>query len=120
MKGSEARSSWENTPAARFASTTKNISSCETAKSSQFSSEQRSRERRAAAMPPKQILFDEKARRATRNGIATAAKGGAITGEEAKVMEPNLEGVAGMQCERGYLSPSFVTDPERMECVLEN
>src|SRR5207249_6812015 len=40
--------------------------------------------------------------------------------EESKTMETALEVVEGMQFDRGYLSPYFVTDPERMECVLEN
>src|SRR5262249_62238117 len=47
-------------------------------------------------------------------------KDGVITVEEAKSMETSLEVVEGMQFDRGYLSPYFVTDPERMEAVLEN
>ena len=45
---------------------------------------------------------------------------GVITVEEAKSTETDLEIVEGMQWDRGYLSPYFVTDPERMEAVLEN
>jgi len=47
-------------------------------------------------------------------------KEGVITVEEAKAMETTLETVEGMQFDRGYLSPYFVTDPERMEATLEN
>jgi chaperonin GroEL len=47
-------------------------------------------------------------------------KDGVITVEEAKTMETALEVVEGMQFDRGYLSPYFVTDPERMECALED
>jgi chaperonin GroEL len=47
-------------------------------------------------------------------------KDGVITVEEAKGLETTLETVAGMQFDRGYLSPYFVTDPEKMESVLED
>jgi chaperonin GroEL len=47
-------------------------------------------------------------------------KDGVITVEEAKGLETNLETVDGMQFDRGYLSPYFVTDPEKMEAVLED
>lgn len=47
-------------------------------------------------------------------------KDGVITVEEAKSMQTTLDVVEGMQFDRGYISPYFVTDPERMECSLED
>jgi chaperonin GroEL len=47
-------------------------------------------------------------------------KDGVITVEEAKSMATTLDVVEGMQFDRGYISPYFITDPERMECVLED
>lgn len=47
-------------------------------------------------------------------------KDGAITVEEAKSLETTLEVVEGMQFDKGYLSPYFITDPEAMECILED
>jgi chaperonin GroEL len=54
------------------------------------------------------------------DAMEKVGKDGVITVEEAKSMETSLEVVEGMQIDRGYLSPYFVTDPERMEAVLEN
>src|SRR5213595_2047282 len=47
-------------------------------------------------------------------------KDGVITVEEAKTLETTMDLVEGMQFDRGYLWPYFVTDPDRMQCVLEN
>ncbi|NJD67766.1 MAG: chaperonin GroEL [candidate division NC10 bacterium] len=54
------------------------------------------------------------------DAMEKVGKDGVITVEEAKSMETTLEVVEGMQFDRGYTSPYFVTDPERMEAVLEN
>jgi chaperonin GroEL len=54
------------------------------------------------------------------DAMEKVGKDGVITVEEAKGMETHLETVDGMQFDRGYLSPYFVTDPERMEAVLED
>ena len=54
------------------------------------------------------------------DAMERVGKDGVITVEEAKSMDTSLEVVEGMQFDRGYLSPYFVTDPERMEVVLEN
>jgi chaperonin GroEL len=54
------------------------------------------------------------------DAMEKVGKDGVITVEEAKSMETSLEVVEGMQLDRGYLSPYFVTDPERMEVVLDN
>ncbi len=52
--------------------------------------------------------------------MSKVGKDGVITVEESKGRETTLEVVEGMQFDRGYISPYFVTDPERMEAVLEN
>src|SRR5258708_5933389 len=53
------------------------------------------------------------------DAMKKVGKDGVITGEESKTMDTQLEIVEGMQFDRGYISPYFVTDPERMEAVLE-
>src|SRR5438477_125721 len=93
----------------------------------------------------KQIVYGEQSRQAILRGVNQVAqvgtisanndetigkiiadamdkvgKDGVITVEEARTLETSLDIVEGMQFDRGYLSPYFVTDPERMEVVLEN
>jgi chaperonin GroEL len=63
---------------------------------------------------------DETIGRIIAEAMDKVGKDGVITVEEAKGIETSLEVVEGMQFDRGYLSPYFVTDPERMEVVLEN
>ncbi len=63
---------------------------------------------------------DEAIGRIIADAMDKVGKDGVITVEEAKGMETSLDVVEGMQFDRGYLSPYFVTDPERMEVVLEN
>jgi len=62
---------------------------------------------------------DETIGRIIAEAMEKVGKDGVITVEEAKGMDTSLEVVEGMQFDRGYLSPYFVTDPERMEVVLE-
>ena len=63
---------------------------------------------------------DEAIGRIIADAMEKVGKDGVITVEEAKSMDTSLDVVEGMQFDRGYLSPYFVTDPERMEVVLEN
>jgi chaperonin GroEL len=63
---------------------------------------------------------DETIGRIIADAMEKVGKEGVITVEEARSMDTSLDVVEGMQFDRGYLSPYFVTDPERMEVVLEN
>jgi chaperonin GroEL len=63
---------------------------------------------------------DEAIGRIIAEAMERVGKDGVITVEEARGIDTSLEVVEGMQLDRGYLSPYFVTDPERMEVVLDN
>jgi chaperonin GroEL len=63
---------------------------------------------------------DETIGRIIAEAMKKVGKDGVITVEESRTMETSLEVVEGMQFDRGYLSPYFVTDPERMEAILED
>jgi chaperonin GroEL len=63
---------------------------------------------------------DEEIGKLIAEAMEKVGKDGVITVEEAKGLETTLETVDGMQFDRGYLSPYFVTDPEKMECTLED
>jgi len=63
---------------------------------------------------------DESVGKIIAEAMDKVGKDGVISVEEAKGLETTMEVVEGMQFDRGYLSPYFVTDADRMECVLEN
>ena len=63
---------------------------------------------------------DEEIGKMISEAMEKVGKEGTITVEEAKTLETTLDVVEGMQFDKGYLSPYFVTDPEEMECVLED
>ncbi len=63
---------------------------------------------------------DEEIGKIISDAMDKVGKDGTITVEEAKTLETTLDVVEGMQFDKGYLSPYFVTDPEEMECALDN
>src|SRR6266404_378202 len=97
-------------------------------------------------MAAKRIAFDSEAREAIRRGVKqlaravkitlgpkgrnviletsygppTVSKDGVITVDEGKSLATTVDLVEGMQFDKGYLSPHFVTNPETMECVIED
>ena len=54
------------------------------------------------------------------DAMERVGRDGVITVEEAKSMESEISFVEGMQCDRGYISPYFVTDAEKMEAILQD
>src|SRR6185295_7907063 len=79
-----------------------------------------SRDRMIAQVGTISANHDETIGRIIAEAMEKVGKDGVITVEEAKSIDTSLDVVEGMQFDRGYLSPYFVTDPERMEVVLES